>query len=249
MVLASCSAHKQLLVNKPVAPVQAVKQEDSKWAAIRAHQLIFNTFSAKATTRLEIDNSSNDVTLNMRIEHDKRIWVSITAVLGIEVARALITPDSIKIINKLQGVYIKQPFSYVYKYASSQVNYRMLEAIFTGNAMPEALDENAARLQPDGDGIDIIGNLQDLAYKLIFGADLKVSQFNLGSADHDQSLVVTNNNFITQATQLVPSVIDLLSVSHNKKVHANLHYTRVDLDQSLTYPFNIPENYTSAAQN
>jgi len=249
LVLAGCSAHKQLVANKPATPTPAIKAADSKLAAIKAHQLVFNTFSAKASTKLEIDNSSNDVTLNMRIEHNKRIWVSITAVLGIEVARALITPDSIKIINKLQGVYVKQPFSYVYKYASSQVSYNMLEAIFTGNAIPEALNDTAAQLQPNNDGVDMTGNLQDLTYKLIFGPELKETQFNLSSADNDQSLAVTNSNFITQGTQLIPSLIDLRSVSHNKKVHANLHYTRVDLDQTLTYPFNIPENYTSATQN
>ena len=104
-------------------------------AAIKAQQVVFDTFSGRASTKLDINGSSNDVTLNIRLKKDKQIWVSITALLGIEVARALITPDSIKVINKLQGLYLKKPFSFIYQYASRQVNYKTIESLLVGNVM------------------------------------------------------------------------------------------------------------------
>ena len=79
--------------------------------AIKAGQLNFNTFSGKAKTKLDINGSSNDVTLNIRIQKGQKIWVSVTAIAGIEVARALITPDSILVINKLQGLYLRKPLA------------------------------------------------------------------------------------------------------------------------------------------
>lgn len=214
-------------------------------AAIKSHQVIFNTFSGRASTKLDVNGSSNDVTMNVRIARDKKIWVSITAVLGIEVARALITPDSIKIINKLQGVYLKKPFSYIYKYASRQVNYKTIESLLVGNAMPETLTENS-NIKADMGYVTLSGTLQDLVYNLNMGTNLRVTQFNLSNQAEQQALLVTNSSFIQAGNKLLPSQIDILSTIQSKKIQANLHYTKADFDLELDFPFNIPDRYTPA---
>jgi hypothetical protein len=214
-------------------------------AIIKSHQVNFNTFSGRANTKLDVNGNSNDVTLNIRVSRDKKIWVSITALLGIEVARALITPDSIKIINKLQGLYIKKPFSYIYQYASRQVNYKTIESLLVGNAMPELLTENS-NVKSDMGIITLNGDLQDLVYSLMLGTNLRVTQFNLSNANAGQALMVNNSNFIQASNRLVPSQIDILSTIGNKKIQANLRYNKVEFDQQLDFPFNIPERYAPA---
>src|SRR5471030_172022 len=188
LVVAGCKAKKQLVVNRTV-PVNAPKPVDEKKVkldAIRANQSNFTTFSGKARTKLAFSGSSNEATLNIRIKRDRKIWISVTAIAGIEVARALITPDSILLINRLQGMYVRQPFSYVYKFTGRQVNYKTLESLLTGNAVPELLNERA-ELQPANGNIIITGNLQELMYKLIVGPDLRVTQTNLDNPPAQQS--------------------------------------------------------------
>lgn len=214
-------------------------------AIIKSHQVNFNTFSGRASAKLDVNGSSNDVTLNIRVSRDKKIWVSITALLGIEVARAVITPDSIKIINKLQGLYIKKPFSFIYQYASRQVNYKTIESILVGNAMPEILTENT-NIKSDMGALSLNGDLQDLVYSLMLGTNLRVTQFNLSNAGAGQALMVNNSNFIQASNRLVPSQIDILSTIGNKKIQANLRYNKVEFDQQLDFPFNIPERYAPA---
>src|SRR5579875_3744407 len=144
--LFSCKAKKQLVqvTPQPVVTDSAAAKTDhtktDKITAIQDRQVNFNTFSGRARTHLEIDGKGYDVTLNIRIQKNKQIWVSITAIAGIEIARAVITPDSIKILNKLQRVYLKKPFSYVYQYTGRQVNYKTVESIVIGNAVPEFLN-------------------------------------------------------------------------------------------------------------
>ena len=247
LVMVSCKARKQVLVarNADSSAKPVDNKLSSKLNAIREKQVNFNTFSGKAKTKLNINGNSNDVTLNIRIERDKRIWVSITAILGVEAARALITPDSILLINRLQGVYLRKPFSYVYKYASSQVNYKTLESLLIGNAVPELLNEKAELTNADGN-TTLSGSLQDLLYKLVLGADLKVTQTNLSNESAGQSLQVVNNSFIQATNRVMPSQIDIASVVKDKKIQVNLHYTKADFDVSQEYPFNIPANYEPA---
>jgi hypothetical protein len=264
LAMISCTAKRKLTIdNNPVSnnnppanspanvTLPVVLKPDSKMAAIKAQQFDFNTFSGKANTKLSIDGSNNDVTLNIRIDRDKQIWVSITAtvLITVEIARAVITPDSIRIINKLQGVYIKKPFSYIYNYSNDQINYKTLESIFVGNALPEILNDDNAAFQTDNGNTIITGNLQDMLYKLMLGADMKVAQLNLSNHNQGQALQINNSDFISVSNRVVPSQIAIQSVSQDKKIQCNLHYIKVDLDRPLQYPFNIPENYKSADGN
>ncbi|MCC8425226.1 DUF4292 domain-containing protein [Mucilaginibacter sp. UR6-11] len=262
LVMVSCKARKKVIT--PIAPITTTISSPevtntvkipttppdltylkNQLVIIKSHQVNFNTFSGRAGTKLDVNGNSNDVTLNIRISHDKKIWVSVTALLGIEVARALITPDSIKIINKLQGLYLKKPFSYIYQYASRQVNYKTIESLLVGNAMPEILTENTT-IRSDMGNMSLTGNLQDLVYSLILGTNLRVTQFNLSNVAAGQALLVNNSSFIQASNRLVPSQIDILSTIGDKKIQANLRYNKVEFDQQLDFPFNIPERYAPA---
>jgi hypothetical protein len=234
-----------MVTRKPDTVATPDNKIHTKLAAIKAQQVNFNTFSGKAKTNLDINGNSNDVTLNIRINKGKKIWVSITAILGVEVARAVITPDSILLINRLEGVYMKKPFSYVYAYASKQVNYKTLESLLIGNAIPELLTEKS-EFVTTSNTTTLSGSLDDLLYKLIVGADNKVTQTNLNNQNEGQSLQVANNAFIQASNRILPSQIDIASVVKDKKVHINLHYTKVDFDQQLEYPFSIPDRYEPA---
>jgi hypothetical protein len=185
------------------------------------------------------------VTLNIRIEGGKKIWVSVTAIAGIEVARALITPDSLLVINKLQGLYMRKPFSYVYKYTSKQIDYHSLEALLVGNAIPQLLNSDA-KMQADSGKVTLSGNLQDLIYKLVTGPDLKVSHIELANQAEGQSLSVDNSTFIQAGNKILPSQINMSSTAGTKKIQVNLHYVKADFDLPLEYPFSIPARYSEA---
>lgn len=249
LAIVSCKARKQLAVNAPVAPTTTtpkhVNDNGIQLNPVREQQISFNSFSAKAHTKLAIDGNSNDVTLNIRINRDKEIWVSVTYLIGIEIARAKITPDSIEIINRLQSVYIKKPFNYIYAYANSQVNYTMLQALLVGNAIPAVLNDST-QYQAAHDSISLSGNLKDLIYNLVLGPDMRVMQTNLSNHDEGQSMQVVNSAFIQSGSYKLPSQIDIASIAKDRKIEVNLRYYKVDFNQPQEYPFNIPDDYSPA---
>lgn len=245
LAMLGCHTRKKLLKN-PSAPVTTTTANtiEDKLNAIKAQQVNFNTFSGKAKTTLNINGDSHDVTLNIRINNNKEIWVSVTALLGIEAARAVITPDSILVLNKLQGLYVKKPFSYVYAFTNKQVDYAMLQALFTGNAIPKLLNDSVKYTASD-DSVKLDGQLGNLVYQLLLGNGLKVARTHLVNDAESQSLQVSNS-FIVQNNQEVPSQIDIVSVAKSNKIEVNLHFVRVDYNQPQDYPFTIPASYQPA---
>ena len=243
-----CKAKKQVIVRKAdsVAVKPTVNPALAKLEAIRSKQVTFNTFSGRAKTKLNIDGKSNDVTLNIRIQKGKKIWVSITALLGIEVARALITPDSVLVVNKLQSVYLKKPFSFIHTYAGKQANYETVESLLVGNAIKELLNENGKVETSASGNTTINGNLQNLVYNLLVGPDMKVTKTSFANAAARQSLQVTNSQFIDAEGRIVPSQINIVSNVQNRSIEAELQYNRTEFNRVLEYPFSIPGGFEPA---
>ena len=246
IVAAGCKSKKQV-VNRDTVTVKPAKNNEAQLAAIRSRQVSFNTFSAKAKTRLDIDGDDNDVTLNIRVMRDKKIWVSVAAtILGIEVARALITPDSIQVMNKVQGVYFKKPFTFIHKYSGRQLDYGTLQSLLVGNAMPQLLNDST-EFKAAAPNTEASGILDGLAYNLLLGPDLRVTRTSLANAAMQQSLQVTNNEFVQTDNRVLPSAIDIASVVKKQKIQVNLRYNKVEFDRQLDFPFSIPASYSPAA--
>lgn len=99
--VSACKSKKEIVVAPSKAETKVDNTKAEALTLLNSKQLKFNTLSLKAKATLDIDGNSNDVTMNFRMRDKETIWVSITALGGLaEVARALITPDSIKIQNK-----------------------------------------------------------------------------------------------------------------------------------------------------
>lgn|SRR6185312_6586758 len=248
LAIVGCKAKKQLVVNKPISdtsPVNVSTISPEKLEMIRTGQLNYTTFSGKAKAQLTINNSSNNVSLNIRIARGQEIWVSITAIAGIEVARALITPDSILVVNKLQGLYLRKPFSFIYKYASDKLDYNSVEALLVGNAIPQLLNANT-QVTADSTNMNLSGALDELMYHMVVGSNQRVTETNLSNQLQAQTLQVNNGQPMVVLDRTMPAQIDINSAVGAKKVSISLHYNKVDFDKPQEYPFSIPSGYDPA---
>lgn len=77
------------------------------------NELDYNTIYAKKVDLiLKEKKKSHSLKAIMRIQRDSFIWVSVTAPMGIEVARILLTPDSVKFINPREKKYFISDYNY-----------------------------------------------------------------------------------------------------------------------------------------
>lgn len=238
--LAGCSAKKKAIIANKLA-IQRSNTE--KLAAIEQNQVRFESLSIKSKASISLDGNSNDVSIAIRIENDKKIWISVTAIAGLEVARMLITPDSIKIINRLESVYIKKSFSYIYEYTNPQVNFGTLQAMLVGNIWPEIFKQTHEISAKDA-LVQLLGNLSSIQYDIRFNEALKMNNLHLQDTAAKQELQVTYADFWDEGGQVLPHILKLSSLVGAKSVQAELKYTKIERDSPLDFPFNVPKRFS-----
>jgi len=242
--ISACKPKKEIVVAPPTKV--ETKTDNSKAEALtllNSKQLKFNTLSLKAKATLDIAGDVNDVTMNFRMKDKEIIWVSITALGGAyEPARALITPDSIKIMNRAKSEYLKKPFSYIYNFTNRQVNFNTLQAILTGNAMGEFLTQQSDVKQENGAWV-VSGSKSELDYKLLFNTLFKVAETNLNDVKNGQALKVTYTDYQKLNESLFPSALQIKTLSKAKKINIDLQFVKIDGNVPVDFPFNVPKRF------
>lgn len=243
--ISACGTKKAVVLAKKVK-VDSIVPPDTKSETLnllKSKQLQFNTLSLKGKANLIINGDANDVTMNFRIKDKQVIWVSITAVGGVvEVARALITPDSIKIIDRLKSQYIKKPFSYIYNFTNKQVNFNTLQDILTGNAISNFLDLNAEVKQNNG-AWTLSGSKEGLDYKFLFNTLYKEQETNLSDSKSGQALKVTYDNYQKLDDYLIPGKLKINTLSGTEKISIAIDYVKVQGNTAVSFPFNVPGRF------
>ncbi|RZL34899.1 MAG: DUF4292 domain-containing protein [Pedobacter sp.] len=240
----ACKPKKEIVVAPKKTETKVDNSKAEALTLLNNKQLKFNTLSLKAKATLDISGDANDVTMNFRMKDKETIWVSITALGGLaEVARALITPDSIKIQNKLKSEYLKKPFSYIYNFTNKQVNFNTLQAVLTGNAMGEFLTDKSDVKQENGVWT-VSGSKENLDYKLFFNTLFKVAETNLNDAKSGQALKVTYSDYQKLNEFLFPGALKINTLSGTKKINIDLEYVKIDGNVPVDFPFTVPKRYT-----
>ncbi len=204
----------------------------------------FQTFSAKVKMDYDGSEGNGQATVYLRMQKDSLIWMSLTGALGIEGFRVMITPDSVKIMDKLHKIIQYRRIGYLQELTEVPVGFTNLQDILIGN--PVYLDSNIVSYSETGDNLLILmagnvfknlltldkNNLRLLHSKLDDVNPLKNRTADITFDDYDKV-----NDFYFSTSRKI-------SVAERAKLDVNLQFKQYDFDNKLlTFPFNIPKNY------
>lgn len=211
---------------------------------IKAHRIDFNTFSAKVKVNYEGGDGKNyDFNAFIRIQKDRIIWVSINALLGIEAFRVIITPDSVKVVDKLEKIVRLRSVSYLQEVAHLPVDFSMLQDLIIGN--PVYLDSNVISYRKDENGLSLmsIGTLFK-NYITLNGNDytLKHSKLDDVNVMRARTCDLTYGDYERKDT-ISFSTYRKISVAEKSKLDIQLGFKQFNFNETLSFPFSIPKNY------
>lgn len=214
-------------------------------AKLRSNYINFNTFSAKLKVDFETEaKQMSGINANMRLQKDSIIWISVSAPIIGEVARAVITPDSLKAIDKFHKVVYLRDMKDAKDLLYIPFDFKTLQDLIIGNPI----------------------YLTDSVYQVVktpavisFTCDstMFTSLFNVFADDYvlQQSKVMDKDSTRKRSVELTYGEYKSLDkvkfatlrrvfVEEKHYTKINMEFNKIDFDQPVSFPFTVPSGYT-----
>jgi hypothetical protein len=241
---------------------EPIKEQGAEFLTnkLKEHELKFDRFSAKFNVTYEVDRKKTNVSGNLRIDYDSIIWISITPALGIEAVRFMLTPDSIKYLNRMSNTYLLHDFAYINQLLNRTLDYDMAQSFLLGNDF-SLYESNTFKASVENQQYKLSTTNRRKLRRFVRQSEVeisipiqsiwldpenfKVSKVLLKEAERDnRRFVATYGEFQDIEGKLIPTSLDFKVEAEDNKIRIQISYSKIQLDQEQTYPFRIPENYT-----
>lgn len=240
LVFTSCKT------NRNVVEVNAIEAISTKRIINNHYNGTFNqkTIDAKINAKYSGKNTSASITVKLRIEKDKTIWMSATK-LGFPIAKVLITPTRVSYYEKLQGTYFDGDFSLLSKFLGTELDYDKVQNILLGQAIlnlkkgnyNSKIDNMLYELYPKKDN-ELFGIL------FFMNPDnFKINRQEIRNEGKKQLLSVSYSNYKKIKGEQFPENIDIRAIDNTNITTINLEYNSIAFNEKLTFPFSIPNGY------
>ena len=234
----------QIIVPDSTAHADSVRFIKDVYQTVINNKVDFQTFSAKIKVDfVGADGKKNDLNAFVRLKKDSVLWVSLNALLGIEAFRVLITPDSVKVLNKLDRVVQLRSVSYLREITRLPFGFQELQDLIIGN--PIYLDTNIVSYKKEQQSISLL-NVGDIFKHLLTlePETLRITHSKLDDADPKRARTadITYGDYEMRDNKAF-STYRRITVAEKSKLDIELKYRQFDFNVPLNFPFNIPKNY------
>lgn len=203
----------------------------------------FSTLSIKASAKFEDDNQSQHVTAEIRMKKDEKIMV-IIRVLGITMAKALITPTEVKYYDKIGNKYFEGDYSALSRWLGTDLDYQKVQSIFLGKTIDD--------LQKGKYAVTITDQWYRLHDKenaamdksfYIEGKNYLVKKQVINQPNLQRSLQVTYPEYRKTDEKFLPLQLLLEAQLESAKTSIDVEYKNVNFNEDLSFPYSVPEGF------
>jgi hypothetical protein len=238
-----------------VAPVRDVHADSmavihTALTGIARNYLDFQTFSGVMHVHYEgSDGQDNEVNAVVKIRKDSVIWIEIYGKVGpvtVKAFQILITPDSVKILDRLKKVVRLRSVTYLREQVHLPVDFKTVQDILIGN--PIFLDTTNIlyyRTEPKGLSLFSVGRI--FTNFLTLNQDNTPNHSKLDDTDpmRARTCDITYGDYDHGGPAPAPfSTYRKISVAEKGKVDIEIGISKhYKFNEPLSYSFSIPKNY------
>ena len=219
LVLGSCSTNKNVSSIRNLSANHIIRE-------VERNQFEFDNLETKFNVKVKGDNNIG-LKGQMRMQNDSVIWISLSLKLGIEVARVMITDDSVKFMNRTNKTYF-----------SKSVESFLQDLLVGSNTLINrnekykvTIEDNSYKLTSDKNTF------------LVTPKTFKVKSYQLSAISGQLSSVsVKYDNFQEVNGRLLPTKI-ILDAGDIFDINIEIDYSEIKVGEKLEFPFNISKKY------
>ena len=255
LTITSCKTTRSIII----APL---KEQGSSFLfnKLKENELHYKTFKASFSAEYEKNRKKTSIKGTILINKDSIIWGSLGPGLGIELARISIEPDSVKILNKMEGTYLFKDFDFISEVINRGLDYDMLQSLIIGNdfsvydntSFKAAVDKNQyrlstlnrRRLRKLSKEADTLKDVIPFQQIYLDPTSFKISTVIIKEIkNNNRTFQASYKNYVLINNQLVPQTLEFNVNDGTNKIRITLNYSKIRLDQPQSYPFNILPEY------
>jgi hypothetical protein len=213
-------------------------------SGLERNHIDFQTFSGHMHVHYEgSDGKDYEFNAIVRIRKDSLIWVSINAALGIVAFRLLITPDSVKILDKLKKIARLRSVSYLQEQVHLPVDFYTLQDMLIGN--PIYVDTaHILFYRQDPKSISLFSAGPVFRNYLTLNPDYTLQHSKLDDVDPLRARTGDMTFGEYDHSLAVPfSTYRKISVAEKSKVDIEIGVKQFKFNEVLNTSFSVPKNY------
>ena len=229
LVLGSCSTNKNVSSIRNLSANHIIRE-------VERNQFEFENIETKFNVNVKGDNSIG-LKGQMRMQNDSVIWISLSLKLGIEVARVMITEDSVKFINRTEKTYWTESINGLKDRLPIETSLDFLQDLLIGNNIhfngkyKATVEGNSYKLTSDRDTFWVTPKT------------FKVKRQQTTDNRQQTTLIINYDNFQEINGKLLPTKI-ILDASDIFDLNIEIDYSDIKVGEKLQFPFNISKKYS-----
>ena len=250
LLIASGCARKAVpttSTNGPGTSTSSAKMMEPSLPSVKPTNTTFAFLSAKGKAQVTMKGNKQNVNLALRMRRDSIIWVS-GGLLGVEGVRAVLTRDSVRVLNKLDKTYLSKGYDYLSKLLNVPVSFDQMQALLLGDYLsspagtsPTVATEEVGRQRVS---YPLAGVLVE---RLLQDNTGRVQQLKMSDAATQRNLTVDYTDFRPldgQASMLFAHATLIQAKQPAGVVTAAINYTKVNAGRErLAFPYAVPKGY------
>jgi hypothetical protein len=211
----------------------------------------FDLMSAKLSVSHSNQKGTQNFGARVRVKKDSIIWLSITPALGIEAVRVVITPDSIKMLNRIEQKYFIESFQKTNELLQLQITYPILQAVLLGDFVA-IYNDSLYKLTPL---VDLYTLVADNTKTVASNATVKMQQRTefdpsiwritrtiLQNQSRNEQILAQYSDFQRIGPKVFPSTMNFRTQGKDN-IAVDVNWSKIEEKTTLRFPFNVPNKY------
>jgi hypothetical protein len=212
---------------------------------IRSHydnKADFSTLYIRASAKYKHEDDSQSVTAEIKIKKDEQILVSIR-VLGITMAKALITPKQVQYYEKLNGTYFDGDYTALSQWLGTDLDFGKIQNMLMGKPIDDLTKQKYTFTQTDK--FYKLNATQNQTEKTFFfeAEHYLLKKQEISQPEKQRNFEANYPNFTEFATAILPASLTINAFQKEEKTTIIIDYNSITFNEELTFPYSVPDGY------
>lgn len=251
MVLSFLSGCKSAKKTGEVTESTEIKTQKEFFADMQKQAFRYQTLTARWNVNLDLPGNHLSSRVDLKMVKDSAFQLSVQPFLGIEVFRAEISLDSVKVLDRMNKRYVAENYANLKAQTPIEFNFYNLQALLTNqlflpgqqDILPKQYGKFKLR-QEDGKAEIQVKDMMHLLYTFLVNSESRVCSTCLAEPSGRYSLQWDYIDFREVNERLFPMKMDVKWMKGGvSQGEVTIAFSRIQTDVPVKMDFSIPSGY------